>query len=387
MIRLKKTRYAVLIALLSTFAILFQCKSDTDVPKSKIAFGPYLQQVSYKDAEICWSTIEGTTTILNSDSIIQEINQYRQHKSIISNLMPNTKYSYDVLKDGTNRGKGSFTTLPKKADPFHFVALGDTRSRHDVHQKIVNRIIDVNPAFVVNTGDLVANGNSLDDWEHFFRINEKLIRNVPYYTVLGNHEHNSEYYYDFFSLPGNESYYFFTVGDALFVILDMEGADYKTPAYLNGNSREIFWENINKKYFEKEKEWLENVLTLNNSAGFIFVFFHPTYYSIHKSRVEEAEQRRLFWGDIFERHNVTAVLNGHDHYYHHAINNNTHYIVTAGGGAPLYATDAIQPQTINYKKIEHFIDIDVKTDNAVFHVIDIDGNEIDTIHVDRRNQK
>ncbi len=299
-------------------------------------------------------------------------------------LQPNTTYRYDVLKDGTDRGRGSFTTFPAGSAAFHFAVLGDTRTRHDFHQRIVDRIIAEDPLFVVNTGDLVSQGNSMEDWEQFFRITDKLIRNAPYFPVLGNHEQDSENYYDFFSLPGNERYYFFSVGDALFIMLDMEGPNYSAPSFLVGESVDAFWNNISRKYFEEEREWLEKILSLNDDAGYIFVFFHPTFYSIKASRVEDAELRRAFWGDIFERHDVTAVLNGHDHYYHHAEHGGTQYIITAGGGAPLYDTDAIQPETIKYKKIEHFMRIDVGLENTVMKAIDINGELIEEIVVARR---
>jgi hypothetical protein len=289
--------------------------------------------------------------------------------------------------DGTDVGKGTFRTFPEKMQPFHFCVLGDTRSRHDVHQQVVNRIIEEDPLFVVNTGDLVGNGNNIEDWEHFFRINKELIRNVTYYTVLGNHEQDSENYYNFFTLPGNERYYFFSVGDALFITLDMEGPDYDTPEYLSDKGKEIFWEQVGRDYFEKEKEWLENLLTINDEAGYIFVFFHPTWYSIKASRVEEAEQRRAFWGDIFERHQVQVVLNGHDHYYHHAMHGGTHYIVTAGGGAPLYDTNAIQPETVKYKKIEHYMRIDVGTEFAKLKAIQLNGVVLDEFIVNKRTRK
>ena len=212
-----------------------------------------------------------------------------------------------------------------------------------------------------------------------------MTRHVPYYTVLGNHEQNSDNYYNFFSLPGNESYYFFSVGNALFVVLDMDGPDYNAPLYLEGENLDAFWNNISRKYFEEEKEWLENILSLNEDAGYIFVFFHPTFYSIKSSRVEDAELRREFLGDVFERHGVTAVLNGHDHYYHHAEHGGTHYIVTAGGGAPLYDTDAIQPETVKYQKIEHFMRIDVGLTETSMKAIDINGQLIEEIVVNRRN--
>ncbi|MEN8248105.1 MAG: metallophosphoesterase [Bacteroidota bacterium] len=365
----------ITIILVLGYTVGFAQEKDTP-PK---ILGPYLQKMSHEEVTICWSTYKGVTTINKNGKIEQEVNQYQQHQTILTRLKPNTTYTYDVLNDGTDRGKGSFTTYPGKVEPFHFAVLGDTRTRHEVHQKIVDRIIDQDPLFVVNTGDLVSRGNSMEDWEHFFRVTNNLIRNVPYYTVLGNHEQDSPNYYNFFSLPGNESYYFFTVGDALFIILDMEGPDFETPMYLKGDKREDFWNKISLDYFEKEKDWLENVLTLNDDAGYIFVFFHPTFYSIKKSRVEDAKQRRAFWGDIFERHNVTAVLNGHDHYYHHAEHGGTHYIVTAGGGAPLYNTNAIQPETVAYKKIEHFMQIEVDDEKATLKAIDINGEIIEEI--------
>jgi hypothetical protein len=367
------------------FSILFSCLSLNEIIAQQKIIGPYLQKMSDEEVTISWATYEGVTEIKNSDKVIQEVSQYQQHQSIITGLEPNTTYSYDILKDGTERGKGSFTTFPEKLEPFKFVVLGDTRTRHDVHQKIVNRIIKEDPLFVVNTGDLVARGNSMSDWEHFFDINDRLIRHTPYYTVLGNHEQNSDNYFNFFSLPGNESYYFFTVGDALFIVLDMEGEDINTPAYLKDENEDEFWQNISRDYFEREKLWLENLLTLNKDAGYIFVFFHPTYYSIKSSRVAEAEMRRKFWGDIFERHHVTAVLNGHDHYYHHARHGGVDYIVTAGGGAPLYDTDAIQPETVKYKKIEHYMRINVEKKHAILKAIDINGQLIEEIKVKRRN--
>ena len=370
-----------------TILLIFIISANTEIIAQEKIIGPYLQQMSDGEVTICWSTLEGTSTINERDTTVQKVNQYQQHQSIVTRLEPNKTYNYDVFNDGTDKGKGTFTTYPAGIDSFHFAVLGDTRTRHDFHQRIVNKIIDEKPLFVVNTGDLVSRGNSMQDWEHFFRINDKLIRNVPYYTVLGNHEQNSENYFNFFSMPGNESYYFFTVGDALFIVLDMEGPNYDTPAYLQGRSREKFWTDISLDYFKTEKKWLENILSLNSDAGYIFVFFHPTWYSIKRSRVAEAVKRRAFWGDIFERHNVTAVLNGHDHYYHHAKHGGTHYIVTAGGGAPLYDTDAIQPETVRYKKIEHFMRIDVGAKNTTMKAIDINGEIIEKIKVNRRKKK
>lgn len=370
----------IIISLLSIFALHAQ-------KKQKIAFGPYIQQMSMKDVTLSWSTLEGESVITDPNGKTDTIRSYEQHKIQLANLKPNTKYAYDVLNDGSDEGKGELTTFPDKTTPFNFVAIGDSRSRHDVHAKIVKKIQEKNPRFVVNSGDLVGNGLSIKDWEAFFKVNKEFMKNVPYYPVLGNHEKDSPYYYDFFDLPNNERYYHFTVGDALFIVLDSEGLRTTVPAFIKGNKRDQFWHDSGIEYLKTQKIWLENVLNLYKDAGYIFVFQHLPLYSVKKSRVEESKMARKFWGDIFARHGVQVFLNGHDHHYHHAIDNGVHFITAAGAGAPLYKVDAPQPETVNYKEIEHFINVEVNKDTAILHVIDIDGNEFDTIEVKRRNTK
>ena len=172
---------------------------------------------------------------------------------------------------------------------------------------------------ILNTGDMVGNGLDIHHWETFFDVTKDLMRSIPYFPTLGNHEKDSKYYYDFFNLPGNERYYSFSVGDALFISLDFEGIQYQTPDYINKENREHFWNNHELPYFEKQKKWLDHILTLHQDAGYIFVFFHQPLISVKKSRVKDSKIRRKFWGDIFERHGVQVVLSGHDHHYHHAI--------------------------------------------------------------------
>ncbi len=350
----------------------------------KIAFGPYIQQMSTKDATICWSTIASETLLKGVNGKTDTIREYQQHKIVLGGLEPNTTYSYDILHDGSDEGKGQLTTYPNKITPFNFVVIGDTRNRHDVHSEILGKLLEKKPRFIVNSGDLVANGRSIKDWENFFRVSKPLMKSTPYYPVLGNHEKDSPYYYNFFDLPNNEKYYYFTVGDALFIVLDSEGKEISEPSFISEENNDKFWHEAFEDYFTAQKKWLQKVLDLNKEAGFVFVFQHKPLYSIMKSRVEEAEMTRNFWGDIFSRNGVQVFLNGHDHHYHRAVKDNVQYITSAGGGAPLYTFDAIQPETVKYKKIEHFVNVEIKENTAILHVIDINGNEFDTIVVKRR---
>lgn len=367
--------------------ILFSIFIGYSQESNKIAFGPYIQQMSTKDATICWSTLESEPTITDKDGKTQFVREYKHHKIHLGDLKPNSEYSYDVLNDGSDEGKGKFTTYPDEKVSFNFVAIGDTRNRHDVHSEILNKIMTKKPRFIVNSGDLVRNGRAIEDWEAFFGVSKELMRNTPYYPVLGNHEKDSPYYYDMFDLPNNERYYYFTLGDALFIVLDSEGIQLSEPSFVSEKNSDKFWHEAYDDYFVDQKKWLQKVLDLNREAGYVFVFQHKPLYSIMKNRVEEAEIARNFWGDIFSRNGVQVFLNGHDHHYHRAVKDNVHFITSAGGGAPLYKFDAIQPETVKYKKIEHFVNVEINGDNAVLHVIDINGTEFDTVVVKRRKTK
>ena len=366
------------------FVFLFSFCAIYAQENKKIAIGPYIQQMSTKDVTLCWSTIKGASLVVHPNGKTDTISEYEQHEIHLANLKPNTTYSYDVLNDGSDEGRGVLTTFPDESIPFNFVAIGDSRNRHDVHAKIVSKIREKTPRFVINSGDLVANGRSISDWEAFFKVNNELMKDTPYYPVLGNHEKDSPYYYNFFDLPNNERYYYFNVGDALFIVLDSEGLRTTMPSYISEDKEDQFWYNSGVDYLKTQKEWLEGVLNLHKEAGFVFIFQHLPLYSVKKSRVAESKMAREFWGDIFARHGVQVFLNGHDHHYHHAIDNGVHFITAAGAGAPLYKVDAPQPETVKFKEIEHFVNVEVNKDAAILHVIDINGNEFDTIEVKRR---
>ena len=352
--------------------------------KSTIAIGPYIQNVTNHSAVVCWATLKSNSFMIQKSGKNQIIPQYENHEMILSSLKPDTEYSYDIGGKGIPEQMGTFTTFPKEIKPFQFAVLGDTRSRHDVHSKHVGRILKNKPLFVLNTGDMVGNGLDIHHWETFFDVTKNLMQSIPYFPALGNHEKDSPYYYDFFNLPNNERYYSFSVGDALFISLDLEGIQYQTPKYLKKQNRRYFWGNHEIAYFKKQKEWLEHTLNLHDDAGFIFVYFHKPLISVKKSRVEGTKMRRKVWGDLFERHGVQVVFSGHDHHYHHALSGGTHYITTAGGGASLYDIDAIQPETVKAIKTEHYILTDVNMNTAILNVIDIKGDQIDTITIDKR---
>ena len=96
-------------------------------------------------------------------------------------------------------GKGWFKTPPTGAEPFRFVLYGDVRTRHEVHRRVIAAILKNGvPDFVVHSGDLAENGKDSALWATFFDIERDLLRQTAFFPSLGNHERNSQEFYDFF---------------------------------------------------------------------------------------------------------------------------------------------------------------------------------------------
>jgi Icc-related predicted phosphoesterase len=330
--------------------------------------GPYLQNATQKSITICWVSSEedigcvkyGKDKKLKSK--VKEKNKTRFHQIVLDKLTPETEYFYKISGDGYESEIYKFKTAPKENTPFKFVVFGDTRTRHNVHKTIVEKIISINPDFVINTGDLVANGENLSDWDMFFEINKELMKTIPYYPVLGNHERDSKNYFDFFALPEEERYYSFSWGNSHFIVLDSNGTYLKS---------------------KKQKDFLKNELEKNKDKKFIFVIFHHPPYSASEGRKMERENIRYHFCQILEQYKPDIVFNGHDHNYQHYFVKGTHYIVAGGGGAPIYKIETPDEGYLKGEEIENFCVVSISGEKLKMEVYRIDGSIIDELEINK----
>ncbi len=97
-----------------------------------------------------------------------------------------------MTSDDVTSATYTFSTAPATARPFRFVAYGDTRTGYNDHATVIQAIIgnDPKPEFVLNTGDLVNNGEVYTEWgPQFFEPAHDLMVNTPMLPILGNHEY------------------------------------------------------------------------------------------------------------------------------------------------------------------------------------------------------
>ena len=332
----------------------------------KVVGGPFVIGVTGKTATIAW-LVQGDQVSLrgNSGAAITSP-ALRVETTTMTSLQPNTRYEYSIESMG-EAGKGSFKTPPAGAEPFRFVVYGDNRSRHDVHRRVIAQVLKLGaPDFIMQTGDMVENGNESAQWPIFFEVEKDLLRQTAFFATLGNHERNTHYFGDIFH---NNAYYSFDWGNAHFSIIDSDIANFP------GHEREqaAFW--------SEETRWLEQDLSAHQKADFRFVMMHhPPFTAVASRQGTNGHVATLT--PTLEKYGVSAGFFGHDHNYQHHLKNGIHYVTTGGGGAPLY--DVSKPAAgvmVKAASIENFVSVSVNGKAAHFQAIDINGSTIEDFQI------
>jgi acid phosphatase type 7 len=322
----------------------------------KLVGGPMVVNAKPTSATVVWVVQSG------------EGSDLRVETKALAGLTPGAIQHYDV--NGTDSGRGSFQTPPTKAEPFEFVVFGDTRTRHDMHRRVVEAILkDSSPEFVIHTGDLVSNGTDAAQWPVFFEIETELLRKVAFFPALGNHERNSPRFYEFFQvgLP----YYSFDWGTSHFIVLNSDIGN----AAADTAAKEAFW--------DRQRRWFEEDLKQSQGSDFRFVTaHHPPFTAVSSRQGGNPEMAALV--PLFEKYHVSAGFFGHDHNYQHHLKNNVHYVVSGGGGAPLYDVNSPVPGiTRKVSSVEHFVKIRMNGKSARLTAIALDGSTLDEFEISR----
>ncbi len=330
----------------------------------KIAGGPYVINVTSKTATIAWLVSDDDVTLLPAGILpARKSPAFHVAKTTLTGLNPNTRYDYEI--PGVPGGKASFKTPPSPGPtPFTFIAYGDNRTRPEVHQRVVNAMIAHGiPDMLLQSGDLVADGDDSSLWTTFFDIEKNLLRQTAIFPALGNHEHNSREFYEIFQKE--KGYYSFDWGNAHFAVINSDIANVSK----RESERTAFW--------EEQTRWLEDDLKTHQTADYRFVAcHHPPFTAVASRQGDNPHITALT--PMLEKYNVTAGFFGHDHNYQHYLKNGIHYIVSGGGGAPLYDVDKPAPGiTVKVASIENFVHVSVDGKTAHVQVITIDGKVLD----------
>ncbi|NOZ00606.1 MAG: metallophosphoesterase family protein [Deltaproteobacteria bacterium] len=332
------------LALVGALVVLSPLASAATLTK-----GPYLQDLRVDGVTVVWETdtdsagvLEyGPTEALGSASASGPSGTH--HEVRLAGLDAATLYHYRINVDGQPAGQaGTFVTAPDKKAPFTFLAFGDNRSDPNAHALIVSRMLQHQPAFIINTGDMVSDGKVEDQWTDFFKIEAEQVRDTVMWPTVGNHEednHKVPAPYLRLMVPpesakDHPSYYSFDYSNSHFIVLDHH-------AEMEAGVDCIFRIQAFDECFSADQlAWLKADLAAanqNDGVDNVFVIAHMGPYSSKKGRSGSAQLRALL--PLFASSKVSMIISGHDHYYEHGhTSNGLNYVITGGGGAPLYET-------------------------------------------------
>lgn len=240
------------------------------------------------------------------------------HRTELVGLTPGSQYRFRI---GLDSEEFKFQTMPAKAtDSFRFISGGD--SGIDIHAQQTNRLAATqNPMFVFLGGDLAyENGKNPDVFLQFLKnysdqLRDEQQRLIPMVACLGNHETQKGY-----QQPREAAPFFFAMFDGLFGngghgVLDF--GDYLSLVLLDsGHTTPVAGE---------QTSWLEQTLKEREERPSLFVAYHvPCYPSVRPYDLTDPEKSvgfdsRKYWVPLFERYNVDAVLEHHDHTFKRTI--------------------------------------------------------------------
>ncbi len=236
--------------------------------------------------------------------------------------------------------------------PFQFAIIGDSRDGEKVYSRLIQKILDRKPAFMIHLGDMIPTPSE-KEWLAFFEISKPI--SFPFFPVVGNHDvgttpREREIYQKQFHLPEGKTYYAFRAGSALFTILDSEKGK--------------------NKIIDDQWSWLENILSSSDERlklGFIHRPLFPPIDSLKLGRAMDRYPReRDKLHRLMVRTKVKAVFAADDHRYDRGEMDNILHVISGGGGAPLYS----HKDNGGYF---HFIWITVQRERIEGEVVDLEG--------------
>lgn len=375
---------------------LMRMPLDTPPPvEPAILVQPYLQWITQTEATVRWETnfpckgivswgegfACGTEAVETAEGYFHEVK--------LTGLEPEMLYYYRTASpaDGervlaSHRGTrletevSTLQTANKPETPFGFVVLSDTQRQPDIAGPLAQAAWALRPNFAVIAGDLVDAGNAKWQWEdQFFKSLQPLISRVPFYPVLGNHEVNTNYYYDYMSLPAPEYYYTFSYGNAQFFMLD--------------TNRDV-------KPGTEQFAWLDRELAASKARWKICVHHQPPFSSdddygndwktpIKRSTLGDPKSQPLV--ELYDKHAVDIVWCGHVHSYERTWlirggkpveKDGTLYMITGGAGGPLETAGPYRPGFQRHvKRGHHFCYVTVHGGELEIQAYDFEGRLFD----------
>lgn len=232
----------------------------------------------------------------------------------VSDLLPDTVYSYYYSAQGENSALNTFKTA--EDDSFSAIYVSDVHvsdndenpdnvkntafALHEVLSQAHAKNNDV--SLIISSGDQGDHG-LLSEYIGLF--SSPIVKNIPLATTCGNHDYKESVYAYVTNNPNR-----YNTGQA--VSPDRNGGDY----YFVKNDVLFLFINSNWTSASDHYNFVKQAIDANSDVKWRVVVMHHDLYGGHiESREDENRLLRLMFVPIFDEFGVDLVLTGHSHIF------------------------------------------------------------------------
>lgn len=272
------------------------------------------------------------------------------YAATLVNLPLAKRIYYRVSCEGKTVTEGYSTTRRPRGEKIRFVAFGDSCCGAKAVSAIAYHAWRANPDFVINAGDNVYDSGLDSEYARFFfpvynaaeaspATGAPLLRSVPFYTVLGNHDvrgrdATGQPMGDFSANPGSLAFYTnmhlplngpmptHATGAggnpaAVQSFVAAAGARYPRMANYSFDCGDAHFCCLDANlYIDPTDEALQKWIAADldgTDAKWKFVMYHHPAFNAADAHYGEQHMRAL--APLFEKHGVDFVISGHAHTY------------------------------------------------------------------------
>jgi hypothetical protein len=342
-----------------------------------LVFGPYLQSPSEETLIVC-------AYVETGDKVAVRLTEASGEKKTvpaegtqpacakIDGLKPDAGARYELLLNGES------VTEPTVLAPFAaseagltMAIYGDTRAGDDsfdlAHRQIVDSLTKTALVDAIfHTGDFVEQGENLDLWTNFFRIEKPSLLTAPIFPAIGRSDQPGNLMRSLFPMLADSPWYSVTRGDVHLIVTKV-------------------WQSASQPKDEvgpdgAQARWLRADLAKAKNAGarYIFVVVHEPAKDIEGNHPPAI--RDVFM-PLFESFGVTAVFSG-AHFFSHFENGGVHYFTNGGGGASLDLREPPGGAFRYFSAIHHFLLLEAGRAGARVRAVNAYGEDFYTVDLD-----
>jgi hypothetical protein len=309
----------------------------------------------------------GTTVEGASFALGEATDDKRVHEVRVCGLSANGTWHYRVGGQGHWSADHRVVTAPAvgSRQRIRFAVAGDTRNTPATWGTIVSAVAAAGVDFLAFTGDFVATGTTMSQWDAWLSYAGEPLGDLPLVVTHGNHEANHQNFYGMVAAPGDEAWYSLDYGNVHLAVFN------DTP--------------VTGDLWTSGGSWLESDLAATAQPWKFTLHHKAPYTSSTTDGADENVQR--YYVPAMEQYGVQVDFAGHDHRYERSVpmlaevqtadGEGVTYIVSGGGGAPLYSPTESYWYTAVEQVVNHWVLVTIEDRALSLVAYDTSGNVID----------